>query len=989
MSVDKKEIDIILKLNDQLTGQLRSASSEMENANRVINSFREITKKSKLELDSSNKVIEENNFLIKKNAFEVEHASDVLKDHKDLTKKADINTKSASSSVAGIARNLVVAAAAYVSINAAIGLYKNAISGVISTGSEFEQTLANTRAILQPTQEEFLALAYSAKELGKSTVYTASQAGQAYTELGKLGFDTSQILEAGNDVLTLAAAANLDMADAALASATVVRQFGLEAKQTSEVVDIMAKSFSISALDAENFTDAMRYVGPAASAAGKSVTETSAALATLADNGIKGSQAGTSLRRIIMELSNENSKANKIIRQINPAAQTLAEKFDALKKAGIDNASAAKLFRVEASTAALVLASNATKIESYAKTLEYADGAAKGFAKRVAAIQLDTLSGDVKIAKSAFEDLQISIFKAFDDDARIVVQKFTSQIREVADWVDKNPAKLDKWGKTAVGVFDLVSDSVGILIKGLEKTNDLFSLISPEKISFSEFDNAKAAIDLTAEYANKVKELDNEIKLASKDINSFELGDLYSKQQAIKALDEQIKKRDQIIDSFKKELDQLEQSKKVNKSLSDEDEVRLSNLQSQLKIMEKAKAENLSMVAAEKAIAKETKERLKLQGSKKLTANESADAISNLDVEAQKKAEEELLKNAKIADKQWKDLLRQQELDALTSDERKLAERKYFWEDLIAIDKAGGSRHVDELKAMYKEDIALNALPKFNTYGQERTTGGSAAAESSNKAREKAVEDYNKAYSDAQAIQKQMLDEAYNTERELEIKKYDEKLTILENYNLANQEAVEAHAKIVADINEKYARQETDAKLKAVNDLNSGLLAAAESFSLKNKGARLALKGSLIAEATANAIVAGLRLYKDLPLPLAIPASIGLAAKTAAQINDIRKLQFASGTKSTDASFSVVPGNSYTGDKVLAGLNSGEMILSRNEAKEYKNSNGGQPINVNYNPVYNYNASESDKLKDFNNFKRYLSSALASNDLNILPGAIV
>ena len=98
--------------------------------------------------------------------------------------------------------------------------------------------------------------------------------------------------------------------------------------------------------------EAMQYVGPAAKSAGISVSEASAALGVLTDSGIKGSMAGTSLRRIILELSDSTSKASRAVRDINPNAQTLVEKMQALKKAGLDTTSATELFRVEASTAA-------------------------------------------------------------------------------------------------------------------------------------------------------------------------------------------------------------------------------------------------------------------------------------------------------------------------------------------------------------------------------------------------------------------------------------------------------------------------------------------------------------------------------------------------------------------------------------------------------------------------------------------------------------
>jgi hypothetical protein len=166
--------------------------------------------------------------------------------------------------------------------------------------------------------------------------------------------------------------------------------------------------------------------------------------------------------------------------------------------------------------------------------------------------------------------------------------------------------------------------------------------------------------------------------------------------------------------------------------------------------------------------------------------------------------------------------------------------------------------------------------------------------------------------------------------------RYDEEYKMLEDHKLSTLELESWYTSQIDSIHEQSARKETDAKLNAYQKMNQGLLAMAQSFELKNKQARVALKGALIAEAIANSAVAITRLYRDLPIYLAIPASIGLTAGLAAQVNNIRQQKFASG--------GIVAGSSYSGDRVNARLNSGEMVLNGTQQRNMFNQiNSQQP----------------------------------------------
>ena len=284
-----------------------------------------------------------------------------------------------------------IAASAFTRILRGMGrALKNTIKSIV----DFDQAVADVGAIAKATNEEMERLGRSALKLGGSTKFTATEVAGLQKELAKLGFTTSEILNAQAAILDLAAAANTDLANAAEVAGITVNQFGLIAEDTQRVVDIMANSFTKSALDITKFTESMKFVGPAAKASGISLEEATAYLALLADAGISGSMAGTSLRQIMLALSKESG--------------TFTEKIKKAAGAQLDLAGAAEEVQKRAATAFLVITDGIGEIEALTKALEDSAGAAAELAAR----QIDTLKGQVTILNSAWNRLIITVSKS-------------------------------------------------------------------------------------------------------------------------------------------------------------------------------------------------------------------------------------------------------------------------------------------------------------------------------------------------------------------------------------------------------------------------------------------------------------------------------------------------------------------------------------------------------------------------------------------------
>lgn len=266
-----------------------------------------------------------------------------------------------------------------------------AVSSAVSVFMEFEKANSNLQAVLGITREEMELLTEDSKRLGSSTAFTASEVASLQTEFAKLGFSKAEILQATEATLSLAAAAGTDLPNAASIAGATVRGFGLSASETGRVVDVMAKSFSTSALDISKFQESMKYVAPVAAEAGVSVEETTAMLGALANAGISGSQAGTALRRIMSELSKTGKPLNEALRDVAASGLDLAGAQDEVGRS--------------AQTALLVLSKNLDTVDKLTGTYENAGGAAQEMAET----QLDNLSGDITKLTSAWEGFILSM----------------------------------------------------------------------------------------------------------------------------------------------------------------------------------------------------------------------------------------------------------------------------------------------------------------------------------------------------------------------------------------------------------------------------------------------------------------------------------------------------------------------------------------------------------------------------------------------------
>ena len=375
----------------------------------------------------------------------------VVQGDKDL-KKLEGRTKTTTKSFGKMAAGVLGAVAAFKTV-------ANVVGSAIKSFRDFEFQMAKVRAVTGASNSDFKKLSSSAKELGRTTFFTATQVAELQTNYAKLGFTTSEILDAQNATLDLATATGSDLARAAIVAGSAVRGFGLDASETQRVVDVMAVSFTSSALDIEKFQTSMTKVAPIAKSAGFSIEDTTAIMAQSSDSGIEASIAGTSLRNILLKMQDPNSD---LVKSFGKTIHSLDELVPALGKFSEEGGSLAEIMEVVDLRQA---AAFEQMITSRDRTVALRDSLldANGAASEMATIVGDNLEGAFKRFTSALEGLAINITEGFIGKA---ITSFLEGVTGILTFVNE-------FIDTSKTLDEVTAETAGSLLRESEELKNL------------------------------------------------------------------------------------------------------------------------------------------------------------------------------------------------------------------------------------------------------------------------------------------------------------------------------------------------------------------------------------------------------------------------------------------------------------------------------------------------------------------------------------
>jgi TP901 family phage tail tape measure protein len=313
----------------------------------------------------------------------------------------------------------------------------------VIVGAKFDAQMSKVSAVSGATGKDFDKLRDQAKDLGSTTVWSATEAAQGMEFLARAGWDTEQIMSAMPSVLDLATASAIDLGTASDIASNIMSGFGASADEAQRYMDVLAKTTAKSNTDVNQLGDAMKYVSPVANTFGWSVEETAAAIGKMSDAGIQGSQAGTTLRAGLLRLASPAKEARVMMDELGMSFFDAEGKMKSMPDLVGEIAKGTKgmsdeqkahtlstIFGQEAVSGFLALMDvGKGTLGDFTGMLEDSEGTASDMAKTMG----DNLAGSVKGLLSALEGLAISFSDVMAPAIRKATDFITSLVRKFDD----------------------------------------------------------------------------------------------------------------------------------------------------------------------------------------------------------------------------------------------------------------------------------------------------------------------------------------------------------------------------------------------------------------------------------------------------------------------------------------------------------------------------------------------------------------------------
>lgn len=366
--------------------------------------------------------------------------------------------------VFGLLKSPLVAAG--VTISAGAG-----IADTVQTYADFEAAMSEVKAISGATSQEFEQLTEKANQMGAVTKFTASESAEAFKYMAQAGWDVREMMDGIDGLMALAAASGEDLGITADIVTDALTAFGLSAKESGRFADVMAQAASATNTDVAKMGDTFKYVAPVAGALGYSIEDTAVAIGLMANSGIKASQAGTSLRSLLTNLTRPVGQAEDAINalgisitntdgSVKPLSQTLLDlraKFGALTDS--EKAQYAAMLAGQEGMSGLLAIVNASdqEFESLTEQINNSSGAAQ----KMADVMMDNLSGKFELFTGALDSMKMSLG-----------EKFKPYLIEALEWMTDKVPDVENALLTAMNSFDHFVDNAKAKIDEFTATDE-------------------------------------------------------------------------------------------------------------------------------------------------------------------------------------------------------------------------------------------------------------------------------------------------------------------------------------------------------------------------------------------------------------------------------------------------------------------------------------------------------------------------------------
>lgn len=313
---------------------------------------------------------------------------------------------------------------------------------VVGVAAKFESAMSEVQAISGASGDELQALTDKAQEMGATTKFSASESAAALKYMAMAGWDTEAMLNGINGVMQLAAASGEDLASTSDIVTDAMTAFGLSADQSTRFADVLAQTANRSNTSVALMGETFKYVAPVAGALGYSIEDASVAIGLMANSGIKGSQAGTSLKNVLTNLAKPTDQVQSYMDKLNisltdsagnvkPLNQLLNEMrdgFNGLTEAEKAEYAAGIAGKEGMSGLLAIVNSSQADFDNLTEAINNSSGAAQN----VADVMMDNLGGQLTILKSTLEGIAIS----FGNILLPAVKKVVESLQNFLNWLN-------------------------------------------------------------------------------------------------------------------------------------------------------------------------------------------------------------------------------------------------------------------------------------------------------------------------------------------------------------------------------------------------------------------------------------------------------------------------------------------------------------------------------------------------------------------------
>ena len=411
--------------------------------------------------------------------------------------------------------NQVIADLATNAIQQAINKLQDFAKETMNLGIDFSSSMSNVQAISGATGDEIALLEQKARDLGATTVYSASDVADGFGYMAMAGWDTQQMMDGIAGVLNLAASSGEDLATTSDIVTDALTAFGMEAGDAGRLADVMAAASSNANTNVSMLGESFKYVAPVAGALGFSAEDTAVALGLMANSGIKASQGGTALRTMLTNMAKPTDDMAYAMEQLGVSLSddegnmySLHEVMDQLRSGfgelmmseedfneeqallqqalddgtisqtdynsqmddlieraygaeGAEKARYAAMLAGKEGMSGLLAIVNASE-EDYGKLTAAINNSSEGMgaAAEMAGIMNDNLGGDIKEMNSALEELKLKIFDSIQEPMRQIVQFITGSVVPAAT----QTLQFIQQHSTAIGILAGV---IGIIVTAM------------------------------------------------------------------------------------------------------------------------------------------------------------------------------------------------------------------------------------------------------------------------------------------------------------------------------------------------------------------------------------------------------------------------------------------------------------------------------------------------------------------------------------------